>query len=94
MKHLKRINELDTNHLDTNLTFSYEEALDKMCKFIVEQIYLNSDPSQYWGKSVFGSRWHSFIGSLKTLYDKPFEKVQKDIDDIIEEYRIGKRKLD
>lgn len=83
MKHLKRINELESQPM-----ISYEEALDKMCKFIAEQIYHDS-----MGGSMF-PRYRELMGvvdTLSILYGIDREKVKQDIDTIIEEYRTNKR---
>jgi hypothetical protein len=83
MKHLKRINELQSQPIS-----SYEEALDKMCKFIAEQIYHDE-----MGGSMF-PRYRELMGvvdTLSILYGIDREKVKQDIDDIIEEYRTKKR---
>lgn len=79
MKHLKRFNETESQPM-----ISYEEALDKMCKFIAEQIYHDS-----MGGSMF-PRYHDIMGvvdTLSILYGIDRKKVKQDIDTIIEEKR-------
>jgi hypothetical protein len=81
MKHLKRINE-------SNTCPSYEEALDKMCKFIANRIH-DDYMSGAMSPRYDGER--GVVDTLSNLYGIDKKQVSNDIDTIIEEYRTKKR---
>ena len=94
MKHLIKFNEGVIGRSDDDFDPpkskcpSYEEALEKMCKYIADQIY---------GDYMDGSLNPSYDGqsgcedTLSILYGVSRKKVRRDVDTIIEEYRTGKR---
>jgi hypothetical protein len=81
MKHLKGINESQTFS-------SYEEALDKMCKYMASRIhddYMGGSMSPRYG----GER--GVIDTLSILYSRDKKQVSSDINTMLEEYRTKKR---